>query len=217
MEARPRPGTTVRIGCVLIAASLLTQLSVAGNPQPPPQITSLSLTQDAAHLSVQPAPATDEYRVFGAPSVGTPFTEAGGVWDGFDWTGPAAAERGFFRVDATPMSERDLLTATVLNRLAYGPTPDDLARVRSTGPDAYIAEQLSPESIPSDLDVLDATPHWTRVTSSGLGSASKIYLYLDGAGEAYLDDLRLVAGNSDDGSQPNLLQNGGFETSLSPA
>ena len=217
MESRPRPGTPVRIGRVLIAVGLLARISASGDPQPPPQITSLSLTQGDARLSVQPAPATDEYHVFGAPSVGSPFTEAGGVWDGFNWTGPAPSEHGFFRVDATPMSDRNLLTANVLNRLAYGPTPDDLARVRALGPDAYISEQLSAETIPSDLDALNSTPHWTRVTASGLGSASRIYIYLDGGGEVYLDDLRLVAGNSDDGSQPNLLQNGGFETSLSPA
>ncbi|MFO1461528.1 MAG: DUF1800 family protein [Verrucomicrobiota bacterium] len=216
MESRRRAGNSLRIRLVLVAASLLAHRPLVGDPQPPPRVKSLSLSNDEARLSVQPAPAAEAYHVLGAPAVENVFTEAGGVWNGFDWTGPAPADRGFFRVDATPMSDRDLLTATVLNRLAYGPTPDDLARVRAMGPDAYIAEQLSPETIPSDLDVLNSTPHWTRATASGPGSASKIYIYLDGAGEAYLDDLRLVEGNSDDGSQPNLLRNGGFETSLGP-
>ncbi|MBL9176046.1 MAG: DUF1800 family protein [Verrucomicrobiales bacterium] len=215
MESRRLPGCAARICRVLIATGLLSQVSGA-EPPPPPRVAAMALAAGEARFSIHPSPATDEYRVLGAPDIGAAFTEVSGIWDGFDWTGAAAGDRGFFRVEAVPLSDRDLLTATVLNRLAYGPTPDDLARVRGAGPEAYIAEQLSPEAIPTDLDVLDATPRWTRVTASGLGSASKIYIYLNDAGEAYLDDLRLVAGNSDDGSQPNLLRNGGFETSLSP-
>ncbi len=35
----------------------------------------------------------------------------------------------------------------VLNRIGYGPSPADLARVRQIGPSAYIAEQLDPVGI----------------------------------------------------------------------
>ena len=45
----------------------------------------------------------------------------------------------------TPLSGNALLTAGALNRLAYGPTPDELERVASMGPQAYIEEQLVPE------------------------------------------------------------------------
>src|SRR5437660_9050602 len=65
---------------------------------------------------------------------------------------------GFYRVEVIPMdssgwpqSTNSLLTATVLNRLAYGPTPDELERVRAIGPDAYIDEQMKPESIIDNL------------------------------------------------------------------
>ena len=38
----------------------------------------------------------------------------------------------------------------VLNRLAFGPRPGDVARVRAIGVDAWIAQQLDPEGIPDD-------------------------------------------------------------------
>jgi hypothetical protein len=43
---------------------------------------------------------------------------------------------------------RDSRELHVLNRLAFGPRPGDIQRVRSMGVDQYIAEQLSPDSIP---------------------------------------------------------------------
>ena len=46
----------------------------------------------------------------------------------------------FYSVAATPMSSNDLLSVNLLNRIAYGPTPDEMARVKAIGPQAYIAE-----------------------------------------------------------------------------
>ena len=67
---------------------------------------------------------------------------------------------GFYRVEVVPMdtngaplSANSLLTGTVLNRLAYGPTPDELERVRAIGADNYIQEQLAPESINENLAI----------------------------------------------------------------
>ena len=36
----------------------------------------------------------------------------------------------------------------VLNRLAFGPGPGDIERVKAMGADAYIEAQLSPDTIP---------------------------------------------------------------------
>jgi uncharacterized protein (DUF1800 family) len=56
----------------------------------------------------------------------------------------APPQQGFFQVQATPLSSNVLRAATVLNRLTYGPTPDEIARIHAIGPDPYIAEQLAP-------------------------------------------------------------------------
>ena len=59
----------------------------------------------------------------------------------------------FHRVVVTPMSSNAQLAAIVLNRLTYGPTPDEIERINATRPDAYIAEQLSPWSIAEDVEL----------------------------------------------------------------
>jgi uncharacterized protein (DUF1800 family) len=46
-------------------------------------------------------------------------------------------------------------TIHVLNRLAFGPRPGDVEHVRAIGPDAYVHEQLYPESIPIPDDLVE--------------------------------------------------------------
>lgn len=59
-------------------------------------------------------------------------------------------------------------------------------------------------------------PEWIYVTATGAATATRLYVYLDLAGEVYVDDLRLVAGAVPD-QGVNLLANGGFETVLGGA
>jgi hypothetical protein len=59
-------------------------------------------------------------------------------------------------------------------------------------------------------------PEWKYVTASGNASSSALYIYLQSAGDVYIDDIKLVAGNVAEAGG-NLLPNGGFESgSLSP-
>ena len=51
----------------------------------------------------------------------------------YQWRNSNTPAPFFVRLQVTPMSSNALLTAIVLNRLAYGPTPDELERVL-TGP-----------------------------------------------------------------------------------
>src|SRR5207249_4690306 len=111
-----------------------------------------------------------------------------------------ATPNGFYRLEVTPMdasgsplSTNSLLTGTVLNRLAYGPTPDELERVRAMGADNYVQEQLAPESINENLsiDVVNTNGGWQYVTATGNGSSSTLYIYLTRAGEGYIDDIKL--------------------------
>ena len=48
---------------------------------------------------------------------------------------------------AAPMTSADVATQ-VMNRLAFGPRPGDIARVEAMGVDQYIEAQLDPETIP---------------------------------------------------------------------
>src|SRR6516225_12408042 len=41
----------------------------------------------------------------------------------------------------------------VLNRLAFGPTPEEFQYVKSIGVERYIAEQLNPDSIPEQIEL----------------------------------------------------------------
>src|SRR5262249_10952652 len=94
------------------------------------------------------------------------------------------------------------LTANALNRLAYGPTPDELRRVATLGPQAFIDEQLQPEAITAPLpdayqvETVNAalTPPsdgWDTVTVTGNVSSATFYIYLTGPGNAYVDDVSL--------------------------
>ena len=52
---------------------------------------------------------------------------------------------------AAPISDTE--AQHLLNRLAFGPRPGDVQRVEAMGADAYIAEQLHPDSLPLPADL----------------------------------------------------------------
>ena len=58
-----------------------------------------------------------------------------------------------------------------------------------------------------------AAPQWVYVTATGTASSSTFYIYLQSAGDVYVDDVALVAG-SVPGAGVNVLSNGGFESPL---
>jgi uncharacterized protein (DUF1800 family) len=161
-----------------------------------------------------PSPAAQQYKMFRADDLSQPWIEDT-IVSGFDWLTPLGSGMGFRRLQAIPMSDNDLLTATVLNRLAYGPTPDELERVRAIGPDAYINEQLAPETINENLDIDVEVPigGWRYITLTGTASSSILYVYLTSPGELYVDDLVLVSGTNA-GAGANLIRNGDFEAPL---
>jgi hypothetical protein len=56
-------------------------------------------------------------------------------------------------------------------------------------------------------------PQWVYVTATGTASSSLFYIYLQSAGDVYVDDLKLVAGSVPEAGV-NVLTNGGFESAL---
>lgn len=188
-------------------------------PPAPPDITSIQRNGQQIQLEWTPYPAAEGYRILKAPSPEDPFVEDPlGLRTGFQWTGTSGSPTGFYKVVVDPLSDAALLTANALNRLAYGPTPDELERILTgpnpIGPDAYIAEQLAPETLPDTLNTEPPYTGWTFVSATGTAAAGRLYFYLDGPGQVYIDDATLVKG-TEAGVGANLLVNGSFESPLS--
>lgn len=172
-------------------------------------------------VNFDPIAAAMEYQIDYAPDLNQPFSKrTDGAFGVFAWSTPqpVATELGFYRLSARLIPPDKIAGFNLLNRIAYGPTPDDLERVNSIGPDAYIAEQLAAESLADDTDTPVPQVGWQKAIITGYPTVndgeSRLVFYLSGIGDAYIDDVRLVAGDSDDGTKPNLVRDGGFETTL---
>ena len=210
--SRPQSLATVLI---VLSSALSLAIVRAADPSPP-VITGVALTNGQQRVTFSPSPAAQQYKFFRTFDLTQPFLEdTTATISGFDGVAATVGNLGFYRVQAVPMNSSDLLTANVLNRLAYGPTPDELERVRAMGADAYIQEQLAPEGISEnlDIDVVNPSGGWQYVTATGNGSSSTLYVYLTRRGEGYIDDLKLVRGPVPEAGT-NLLRNGDFELLL---
>jgi uncharacterized protein (DUF1800 family) len=170
---------------------------------PPPTVRSITVSNNVKTIEIGPAPAIETYNVRSSVNVTNAFTnDNSGVLNGFTFKTTNSTPMKFYSVSATPMSSNALVNANLLNRIAYGPTPDELERLAGIGPEAYIAEQLAPETITDTLDsytveVTNAAPagppEWRQVVVTGTFSASNLYVYMISPGEAYIDDIELRA------------------------
>ncbi|MBM3902234.1 MAG: DUF1800 family protein [Verrucomicrobia bacterium] len=203
-----------------LVMALVAVPAVFADPGSAPSLSaSLQIVDGVERLGLRfnPQPAIEAYELQASPGLGLPFQPVLVGPADFQWTVSLGSEiTGLYRVEARGLDADVLWGTTLLHRIAYGPTPDELDRVRQIGPEAYLQEQIGVEEVPETLDVVNASPRWQKVVVTGTGSSSKLYIYMDGAGDAYLDDLRLVTGVGDDGSKPNLLRNGDFEAPLAP-
>ena len=113
---------------------------------PAPTLAITSLSPGLQRISFDAFPAADQFHLWAKSDLAAPWSPDGsGVFSNLTWTGSLSAGPAFRRLEVTPLSSNAVLTATVLSRLTYGPTPDLLDRLTSVGPEAYIAEQLAPE------------------------------------------------------------------------
>ena len=186
--------------------------------EPGPAITGLSISNGQKEVTFELFPAAESYKFLKTEHLGGPWAEdpSGTLWGG-TWTAPFAGPIGFYQLEVTPMDRNVLLTTTLLNRMAYGPTPDERERVRWLTPQGFIAEQLAPENIQEELAVdaeASSETAWQYVSVTGSGSSSTLYIYMNSKGDGFIDDLSLVAGTNA-GVGSNLIRNGGFEAPLS--
>ena len=182
-----------------------------------PNIRRLQWVAGRPVIDFAPVASAQSYDVYAATDMDREFGLLRGELRGFQWaaTDPWSNERGLFQVRAQLLSTEAITAVNLLNRAAYGPTPDELEEVRRTGVTAWINRQLSPETIAENLDA--PTPFsagWRKVVATGPGSSSSLYIYLDGPGDVYLDNVRLVAGSTENPSGVNLIRNGGFDLPL---
>jgi hypothetical protein len=190
----------------------------ADDGEPPRPELRLAVSNQTVRVDWTPYPAAARYELTGAQDPSRAFaTVAGGVSGGYFWSGSVLSSLSVFRVRVEPVAPDVLLASIGFNRLAYGPTPDEIDRVltgpQAIGAEAYIAEQLAPEGIAEDLDAPLPELGWQFVSLTGVASSSTLYLYPDAAGEVYLDDLSLVAGTVS-GVGAEFIKDGGFESPL---
>lgn len=167
----------------------------------PPNVT-LTATNAQKQATWAPYPAADIYTILWTANLGVPFaTNFSGSLTGFTWQTTTTSPAGFYQLQVTPMNSNALLTANVLNRLAYGPTPDELERVLPN-PQAYVVEQLAPENIVENSDAyvsvttngvtLPPRTNWSFISVTGAVTSSTLYMYLTGVGDVYMDDVQLL-------------------------
>ncbi len=188
---------------IALSAVVLSLLPAYAADTPPPLIYNFSVSNTTKSFQFTPSPAIQQYTIRSGTDLGVPLgPDASGMVSNFNFRTVSASPFRFYTVEATPMSSNDLLSVNLLNRLAYGPTPDELVRVRTMGPQAYINEQLAPETLTETHDFYvsqttngvppSGVPEWRFVSYTGFFSSSNLYAYLTAAGDAYLDDISLV-------------------------
>lgn len=236
---------------VMVGVTVSTLNPAHATEPPPPKIDSIVVSGPQKNLRVAPSPGAEAYYFYSATNPSGPFLldtnfalapyitgyTTNVITNGlviitnlaYEWRNTNfAGDRGFFRMSATAMSSNQMALATVLNRLAYGPTPDLLAAY-ADNPQAYIDEQVNMDGVPETLDETsilevtnavpsDPTTNWTYISITGLlrtssSGSTNLYLYMTQPNEVFVDDLQLVVGTNA-GAGPNLLVNGDFESPL---
>lgn len=227
---------------------------LAADP-PPPEIGELVISNAQKNLRITPSPGAQAYQFYSSSNLASGFVlntnfvlvpYITGFATNYTTNGPITitnlayewrltnypANSGFFTMSATPLSSNTVALATVLNRLAYGPTPDDLVTY-SNNPQAFINEQLNMNGLPETLvesyvvEVTNAIPfnpltNWTQITMTGTLQNANFYLFTTQPGDVYLDDFELHPFIFTNGvfshiETSNMLNNADFETgALSP-
>jgi len=258
------------VACCAFLTVLFAGRVVSSATEPsPPLISDLVVNGPQKNLRFEPFPGAEGYQFFSATNSAGPYTintnfiltsYVTGYSTNYTTNGPItltnysyewrntnfSGDAGYFRMSAAPASANTIALATVLNRLAYGPTPDDLVTY-SNNPQAYIDEQLNFTGVTETMDdyfvevtnsaPFVATTNWTFITHTGKLAATAFYLFTTQPGTILLDDIelwphyytnRLVTNIVNNVTNivtnsvfshiitTNLLQNGDFESGFSP-
>lgn len=202
-----------------LAGRLLSTLALAFVPAllaEESPLLDLTVTGDAKTLTLPLINGVDAFEVRSATDLSQPFSPVTGSFSNYVWSVTNRHPAEFFTLLITPTPSNEIVGATILNRIAYGPTPDELDRIRQTSVQAFIDEQLNPSSIPENLAVDERTPvskEWQHFVVTGRPTRTNLYVYLEIEGDAFIDDIRLIAG-SNVVTGINRIRNGDFEQPL---
>jgi uncharacterized protein (DUF1800 family) len=180
----------------LAALSFLALPAVADDySDPPAPVLGISALSNGQKRVTFPAyPSADVLRMLGKGSILDAWLEdLSGVFSNCTWT--SAGSNTFQRLEVTPLGSNAVLTATALNKLAYGPTPALLDRLLqdsgANSASAWINEQISPESITEGASLAHTNIPWIE---SRFGTPTN-YILSDprmnsGPGTASITDLQ---------------------------
>jgi uncharacterized protein (DUF1800 family) len=233
----------------LAVVGVLTAISFASvhaTEPPPPKIDGIVVSGPQKNLRVTPSPGAEAFYFYSATNPTAPFSlntnfvltpYITGYSTNYTTNGPVTitnlayewrttnfpADSGFFRMAATSVASNTTLGATVMNRLAYGPTPDDLPIVLAN-PQSYIDQQVNMGGFPPEtMDnyviettnaiASDPTTNWTYVSIRGTLNTTNLYLFMTAPGTVFVDDIQLIEGTNGVANS-NLLVNGDFESPL---
>jgi uncharacterized protein (DUF1800 family) len=134
-----------------IFVAFSTRADDYSNP-PSPRLSVHSVSNAQRRVTFTPYPSAEEFKMLKTDAFGLPWlADMSGSFSGHAWTAPNTADNSFYRLQVQPLSSNDVLIATVVNRLCYGPTPELLDRLRTIGPQAFITEQLNPNTITENV------------------------------------------------------------------
>jgi len=188
---------TNRISLLSLAALSFLALPAAGDDYtdpPAPALGISALSNGQKRITFPAYPSANVLRMWSKGSILDSWLEdLSGVFSNCTWT--SAGSNAFHRLEVTPLDSNAVLTATALNRLAYGPTPALLDRLlQNSGANsasAWINEQLNPESISEDASLAHTNIPWIE---SRFGTPTN-YISRDpratsGPGTAAIQDLQ---------------------------
>ncbi|PYI83082.1 MAG: hypothetical protein DME26_15770, partial [Verrucomicrobia bacterium] len=105
----------------------------------------------------------------------------------------------------------------IIDQVTYESTPPWPASANGFGPSLQLIDAAQDNNRVANWAAVtggaNPAPQWRYVTVTGTASSSTIYIYLQAAGDVYLDDMKLVAGSIAEAGA-NVIQNGDFETTF---
>lgn len=142
-------------GVLLVSLGTISPHIINADDTPPPVLNSVTVSNSVKTTTWTLYPATSLYQILSSQTAdGTFLPDNSGTIAGNSWTSTNGNSAQFFRLQVSPVASNTVLGATVLNRLAYGPTPDNLSAM-ATNPtfiQTYISQQLAPATVTETVD-----------------------------------------------------------------